>query len=245
MSKVLYLHVGMPKCATTTLQTYLLKNALRLRENGVFYERHPEDKTQNQGNAAHIASHLLNNQIDTAGTLLEYFFRQEGKVILSSEMFIAAARGDAAGKFVARVEALGFAVHVICYLRRQDFWIESDYKQHVKGQSPWVGNIQSLLARRLQIRTLDYHWMVDNWAKVVGKQNIHVIPLNPTQSRNHAIESFLSILGVDLKVDDQSDDRNVSPPTGLSNPLGSSKEKCFVSDWISMLPLKRLRRFFS
>ncbi|MGR3548653.1 MAG: hypothetical protein ACU0DX_16085, partial [Roseovarius sp.] len=49
-------HIGMPKCATTTIQSFLEARADWLATQGQIYERHPEDRTRNQGNAAQLAA---------------------------------------------------------------------------------------------------------------------------------------------------------------------------------------------
>ncbi|MFD2739719.1 hypothetical protein ACFSUD_09070 [Sulfitobacter aestuarii] len=218
MQNTLFLHIGMPKCATTTVQAYLANHAPRLRHEAIHYDLHPDDQTKNQGNAAHLAADILNGRLESAEALLEHFLDRDGTVVLSSEMLIAAGRTAETGRVLERVRQLGFVPQVVCYLRRQDFWIESDFKQHVKGHSAWVGSIHELVERRAERRTLDYCWMLENWANLVGSENVHVIPLNPSQSRSYAVERFLTLLGAASEPDDGRRDSNVSPPTGLIEP---------------------------
>ena len=59
MAKTLYLHIGMPKCASTTLQASLLENADALREAGKFYAKSPGDKADEPSNASQLALNLF------------------------------------------------------------------------------------------------------------------------------------------------------------------------------------------
>ena len=56
MPRTIFLHVGMPKCATTTVQYFLDQNSAWLQDAGISYVKHPEDRTTGQGNAAELAS---------------------------------------------------------------------------------------------------------------------------------------------------------------------------------------------
>ncbi|SLN28323.1 hypothetical protein ROJ8625_01193 [Roseivivax jejudonensis] len=207
----------MPKCATTTVQDVLAENADWLAEHGVAYERHADDWTEGEGNAAVLGSHLLHNQQAKARRLLNFFLRGDGDVILSSEVLIACARARHFQWFVDEVAKRGFRLHVIVYLRRQDIWIESDFKQHVKSQNLWTGTLDDLIESRIERRTLDYHWVMRNWARFVGRENVSVVPLNRGQDPLYPARRFFELLEVPPPPDERvsTEPRNVSPPAGL------------------------------
>lgn len=221
MAKTLYLHVGMPKCASTTIQDTLQSHAEVFAAHGKFYGFAPNDKTVGQGNAARLLADIIGKRTREVRKALAFFFERDSDIILSSEVFISLARSRMADDLIVRAAEEGFETRVICYLRRQDLWIESDYKQHIKGGSDWSEGIEALIAKRTRTRALNYHWTLSNWARAVGQDNITVVPLNAGQDELYPLERFLAFLDMDpqiaptLKLPRQ----NVSPPVGLIEPM--------------------------
>lgn len=210
------LHVGMPKCATTTIQNFLADRAEWLAMHGQVYEKHPEDQTRNQGNAAPLAAFCGARDLENMEAHLRYFLRSGRDVVLSSEMLFHLARGEGFIPLRDTIGRLGYDLRVVVYLKRQDLWIESDFKQHVKGGSPWVGTFEELLARRLSRGTLDYHRLMSYWAAHVGRTAVTVVPLNPSQAPDYALCRFLEVIGLAPPKDLQNVERqNVSPPAAL------------------------------
>lgn len=213
---VVTFHVGMPKCATTTIQSFLAERADWLAAQGVIYERHPEDRTHNQGNAAQLAAICAARDHARMGAHLAHFLRSGRDVVLSSEILFDLWRAEGFVPLREAVARLGYAWRVVVYLKRQDLWIESDFKQHVKGRTDWVGTFDALLERRLTRGTLDYHRLLTLWAAQVGREAMTVVPLNPSQPQDYALRRFLEEIGVAppegaLGVARQ----NVSPPAAV------------------------------
>lgn len=221
MKKRLFLHVGMPKCATTTIQTYLAEHAHDLAARGFHYEFAPGDRIPDQGNATHLANAMIEGDTARVKSLLDFFLRPDGDVILSSEYLFGVSRGSIAVEVVERMRNAGFEVGVICYFRRQDLWIESDYKQHVKSSTDWRRGIVTLLAQRVEKQVLNYNAMLMNWVRSVGRENIIAVPLRPEQAPDYAVRRFLEVLDLsDMLPRDAVTPlaHNVSPPTGLIEP---------------------------
>lgn len=221
MAKTLYLHVGMPKCASTTIQSALRVHADLFAAKGRFYGMPPRDETKGQGNVAVLLADIRAKRESRVREALEFFFERDTDVIMSSEMFIGLARNSMADQLIARAKEDGFTPKLICYVRRQDEWIESDYKQHIKGGSDWSEGIEALMQRRIKTKVLDYHWMIGNWARSVGRENITVVPLVRGQAELYPLERFLTFLGLDpaLAHDIAPERQNVSPPVGLIEPM--------------------------
>lgn len=217
MTRTIYLHVGMPKCATTSVQFFLDHNTDWLAQHGLSYVHHPDDRTEDQGNAAEFASRLIHRQVDKALRLLEYFLDQPGDVILSSEILFGVARGDLFRKVSEYLEQHDARIRVICYLRRQDLWLESDFKQHIKASPEWTGRIGDLLRQRVKHNTLNYNWMMTHWARCAYDNHVTIVPLNKGQAPDYPQRRFVEFIGLgdtpgavlDLPA------KNVSPPTGL------------------------------
>lgn len=210
--KSIVFHVGMPKCATTTIQNFLTKQAAWLEGHGFCYKKHQDDPTESQGNAAQLAEYAMNGTRAQVLDHLDFFLSCDGNVILSSEMLFGLGRGNGFETIQQEVLRRGRELRVIVYVKRQDLWIESDYKQHVKDGNLWQGDFAQLLEMRQSKRTLDYHFTLTNWANQVGHVRMSVVALNPSQDEDHAIDSFLSLLGLPRpEADNAAPRQNVSP----------------------------------
>lgn len=226
LSKTLYLHVGMPKCASTTIQDVLTRHANFFAAHGRFYGISRHDHTQGQGNATALLADMRGGHSRRVREALDFFLKRESEVVLSSEMFIGLARTTQADDLIALARAKGFDCRLICFIRRQDHWIESDYKQHIKGWSSWTEDIEALIQRRTKTRVLDYHWLLENWARSLGRENMSVVALEPCQAQHYPLDRFLQFLGVGSGMAPEltPDRQNASPPTGLIEPMRFLKQ---------------------
>lgn len=248
MKKRLFLHVGMPKCATTTIQAYLAEHVHDLAERGFHYEFAPGERIPEQGNATHLANAMIEGDAARVKSLLDFFLRPDGDVILSSEYLFGVSRGAVASAMVERMRQAGFEVSVICYFRRQDLWIESDYKQHVKSSADWRRGIAALLALRVEKQVLNYNAMLMNWVRSVGRDNVIAVPLRPEQQPEYAVRRFLEALGIsDMLPQDAASPRahNVSPPTGLIEPARYLKRAMLDQGVSPVLVSQETDRFFA
>ncbi|MEH6645912.1 hypothetical protein [Sulfitobacter sp.] len=246
MSKTLYLHIGMPKCASTTIQNVLQTHADEFAAHGKFYGRPANDKTkEQQGNATRLADDFRNGKTDRVDDTLEFFLERDTDVILSSEVLVGLGNSVHAEALVMRAAEKGFDTQIICYVRRQDQWIESDYKQHVKGISDWCEGIEALIARRAKTHVLDYHWLLERWARSVSRDNITVVPLRHGQGDLYALERFLAFLGMDpvLAAGLAEDRKNISPPVGLIEPMRFFKATLLAQGLRPSQALAHLTRF--
>ena len=247
MKKRLFLHVGMPKCATTTVQDFLAAHAGDLAARGIHYEFHRKNRISDQGNAGQLAADLLRRDTAAADALLAFFLRHDGDVILSSENLFGLARSALIQEVIERIRSLGFEVGIICFLRRQDMWIESDYKQHVKGAVDWRDGIDALLQFRIEKQVLNYNWMLINWARSVGRENVLAVPLIPGQHQDYPVRTFLEAIGAsDLLPEGMQAGvrRNISPPTGLIEPARYLKKAMLDQGMSMIMTTREVEKFF-
>ncbi|MBQ0752191.1 MAG: hypothetical protein KBT70_18510, partial [Roseovarius sp.] len=146
----------MPKCATTTIQAALLQKQEALRGLGIAYEMPEGPVTEGQGNAADLAMAAYRERAPVVAAALDFFSRGAGDVVLSAESLAGLYKSAVAIRLVEELRARGFEVSVIAVFRRQDHWLESDFKQHVKGGQKWNGSIEELLEKRTQQDVLNY-----------------------------------------------------------------------------------------
>ncbi|WP_298261989.1 hypothetical protein [uncultured Litoreibacter sp.] len=169
----IWLHIGSPKTGTTSLQNFLNDNATTLRETGRL-------NFMTTGRA-----HIAHNQLAAAARtgnatiLMEEMLREADATpdvtqVASSEMLfnLHTARklsGAAPEEFKQRTK-------VICYIRRQDSYLEALYKQLLKN-SRIPPDRQAFLDDAK--RRLHYLNTFNTYAEMFGEENIVVRPFGP------------------------------------------------------------------
>ena len=218
-SKTLVLHIGMPKCASTYVQHFLSRNAGLLRAKNVFYDLPAVQKRHTVANADGLRDVMASLDQDRLDAYLDQFLHHNGTVVLSSETLTDMARFSHPKQFVASVDARGYRLKLVCAARRQDHWIEADFKQHIKDVSPWSDPLSALIVRRRETQILNYHWLLSNWAKFVDRENIILIPMRPKQNSMVVLEGFMEVLGcrevLPQCVLPDAKSQNSSPPAGV------------------------------
>lgn len=141
-----YLHIGLAKTGTTAIQRFFFENSEELTKHGVFYPdnfRSPETGYSDWGH--HILSHKWGGWLDkkvfpiTPDEAWEktaaFIRRNPGRHVISSERFqdTLGVPGDKEIiRFVEDIIAPAKLV-IVVYLRRQDMFAESHYKELVKN----------------------------------------------------------------------------------------------------------------
>jgi hypothetical protein len=114
-----------------------------------------------------------------------------------------------------------FDVRVLCYLRRQDDWLESWYNQHVKW--PWDAAFSTMPPQQFLERRGDFHWldyaeMLGRWRAELGRESLIVRPYERAQMPGSVVEDFCRLCGIDfgsLKVLRPAENASV-PARGLT-----------------------------
>lgn len=195
----LFLHVSLPKTATTSIQNFLSLNRDKLKRDGWLY---PLTARQ------YMAHHLLGNffradnldwigQADPAATraaLLDEV-RASGcdNVIMSSESLVSSTRIAEVKQFFS-----DFDVQIVYVLRRQDHWIESAYQEHLK-RGPAIQTPEQFEATRGE--WLDHFERLEAWAQVFGRENIRVGVFERGGARQSVEAAFLDLIGARMRGD--------------------------------------------
>lgn len=92
-----------------------------------------------------------------------------------------------------------FEVHPVFFIRRQDLWLESWYRQHVKWQ--WDKRYAKLtfdqfLARRREFFWVDYDSMASRLGRIFGSENLRIIPFEDGQRTRNSVSQYFDTLGV-------------------------------------------------
>lgn len=245
--KTLFLHVGAPKCASSTLQRAFFVSRKLLRSHDISYPLPGKKLGEFQGNATHfaLAAIKLGFNSDKAQSYMDHIFQSDKHVLLSSEYLYGFAMGNVLTQLANKAWEKNFKIHVILILRRQDLWLESDYKQHIKGGALWHGSVQDLIETRTKNRTLEYDFVLDRWAKWSDK--ISVFVLNKSTPSEEIIQNTFSSLGLPLDKVPQSIWRtkiNISPENHLFEAANQIKRGLVEEGYGSVYIEQNLRKFF-
>jgi hypothetical protein len=205
-----YLHIGAPKTATSTLQLILAKNARRLAKSGVLY---PSDCRH--GDAHHtlvcdlMAETMQESMSDhwygsvprgEAWSLFSQELAAQSKpiesVIVSSELFFAQGKNltPAFDTILRRLQ--GHQVRIVVYLRRQDQLFSSFYNQDIKGMRRWPHSAYQFYQTH-RLFEYGYYSMLQWWAAVFGAENLIVRPYDSSQWPDGSIvKDFCQTTGI-------------------------------------------------
>ncbi len=178
MSKVIFLHVGMPRCGTTALQFFAHDNAERLRDNGLHYptaaEVCPSQWDQAKANGIGL-SHRYQTEPVVIGPAFARMADQPFEKVLISSEFFAFGQPNKLSLLKSAADDHRLSVKPIIYLREQVEWLLSAYAQAVKkGQTH--AHIADYLrtGHAVSVGLADYAKVCRNLAGVFGRENLIV-----------------------------------------------------------------------
>ena len=206
----IYLHIGAPKTATSTIQRILARNYKKLLKNGILYPR-----DQRHGDAHHtlvcdlIEKHQNIKMPDlwygecSRGqawqSLLDEISRHEPEihtVILSSELLFGQSKN--LDQMLEDISSYlgGHELKVVAYLRRQDQLYSSFYNQDVKGIRQWSHSAYQFYEVH-QMFQRDYHSLLSLWSDSLGRNNILIRPYESEQWLNgDIVQDFCALVNI-------------------------------------------------
>ncbi len=161
---MLFLHIGSPKTGSTAIQWFLRSYSSELANHGYLYPDLGVGYSHNR-----LAQEALRGgERNTLETLFSVVRENpDKKIIASSEMIFR--RNTIKRFFDLLPEDIKDQMHVICYLRRQDIYFESLFKQKLKtGNTP----DDPVLFRHRKAGSADYFATLKIVASAVGSENI-------------------------------------------------------------------------
>ena len=195
-----FVHIGLPKTATSYLQTIIWSNRDRLRERGVVVpgaERRDHLWATRTVCAEHSPDRLPARQRDAWPRLLAELGSSAGTGLISHEFFAAASPEQA----LAMVQALPTSeVHLVVTAREPLGLFTASWQESLKnGSTTTMPDYARRVSRRSNAiwnwRTLDLRLVLERWSVAVPPERIHVLVLDPTASREDVWHRFAGILG--------------------------------------------------
>ncbi len=196
---MIFVHIGLRKAGSASIQAFLAANAEPLAQLGLLYPRTGRFERDAHHN---LASELRSRRRFTAGrggiddVLAEWRASGAPNLILSSEMFEDCSAAQA-GRLIGRLREADGDIRVILILRDLAHLIVSSYGQKVKyGRNSH--DFDEFFETRLTDERVDYAETAERWAAAVGWDRLHVRLLEPALLANgDLIDELLALTGFD------------------------------------------------
>lgn len=198
----IFFHIGQPKTGSSAIQSFMEANRYNLAKyHGVLYPNFRSDNILEKGSVSHIFH--FNNEPDSfnfdevmSGFIRGVeFCRQNNifKIVISSE---ALFRSTLQQKIKQIGEAVDCRIRIILYLRRQDFHLESSWKQW-GVKNPRLKSIDDILGRH----SFDWSEPLKKWLEVFPKQDIDLRPFEENFIGKDVVSDFLKAIRVQNEKD--------------------------------------------
>jgi len=241
--KRIYLHIGTPKTGTSSLQKYLYKNKEELYKQSVLYP----DYVFNDRHQSLVSAMINNDWL----SFMQFFERIVEKlsnantIVISSEGFYNyTAQFSEVAKLFWQVISEITNFKVVVYIRRQDEFLESFYRQcvinpkdnyNIYGQDL---NIEDFLRNERVKANLDYETSLKTWCEIAGNNKVIVRPY-----QSDVIKDFLGLLNIDNSGFKAIENQNLSLPTIAVELI----RRCngFLDKHLQQLVVKEVQELFA
>ncbi|MDD6213387.1 MAG: hypothetical protein PUB22_09670 [Clostridiales bacterium] len=220
--KTLYLHIGTPKTATTSIQEFCYANRKVLASKGCCFPmftdiyRYPQKGPKRNG--LFLEARILGEDkkplveeekrvYQACMNRVHACFEKYDSVILSDESIwevMNRRKKNLWGQLKKEADQGGFTIKIIVYLRRQDSYVDSWWNQRIKKgtlhycTTPW----DQFVTEDVNFINPDYLQSLEKIAAVFGRENIIVRRFDRKYFLNGSVEEdFMNILG--LKVTEE------------------------------------------
>ncbi len=211
-NKTIYLHIGLPKTGTTSIQNFLFHNKEELSASGLYYPTIEvnnkensilcanlrqilyKDMDKNKGidpvflNKNTLSMDLYKERFDT------YFMpqiKEHDNILFSEEILSSIASSH---YFVSMLKDYGFDVKIIAYVRPAAEWVASRWSEQVKnGMAYKLDSYIKAIPCLEEVRRLLF------FSSFIGRENIIIKPYEKCQWKNNSlIADFLDIFSIEL-----------------------------------------------
>ncbi|HWJ09938.1 MAG TPA: hypothetical protein VNS46_11205 [Nocardioides sp.] len=201
MARRVFLHIGLPKTATSYLQTILWSSRDRLRADGLLLpgaERRDHLWASRVVRDADGIARRPERERSSWDRLRAELAAWEGDGLVSHEFFAAASPEQA----VAMVEALAPAQVEVVVTAREPLglftasWQESLKNKATAPMERYSRTVSDSPGAIWNWRTLDLRLVLERWSAAVPHERIHVLPLDRTAPREEIWHRFGGLLGL-------------------------------------------------
>jgi len=199
-----YIHAGLHKTGTTSIQYFLDKNKSNLKKNNIIYL-----EIGKHGHAQHLIpwaikdSHRIDDKKENAHIINK--LKKTINNINTHHLLISSEEFEFFNeKNVLQLKKITGAINckIIFYIKRQDNLLISEYKQLVKQyRTRFSGSLLDFIFSYKFWSRLNYFSLLEKWSKHFGPDALEVKIFDPQKFTNtNVIHDFLHILN--LNADD-------------------------------------------
>ncbi len=215
--KTLYLHIGQPKTATSSVQVFLGRNVSALNEHGFGFPslpfKYPTNRSRREKNAHFLIEAARNkdelndpnttlmDHIDMGLNMIHEEFEKYDTILLTDEGLwrsIHYGKKKPMDILLRDAAEYNYTIKILVYLRRQDDFLVSRWNQYIKEGSShrtFKSHIDRVFAN--ENLAIDYAQALDSFSKMVGKENMIVRRFEPSAWKGGSIyEDFMDALGL-------------------------------------------------
>ncbi len=197
----LLIHIGSTKTGSTFIQHYLehnraelLRRGVYVPERGLFWQPTRPHKQAGHAHLVPLAKQRKDSVKKHVDATIELLGGRVHTVILTSEAYFLNQNSIE----IARQFA-DYDVRMVCYLRRQDDWANSQYGEFVAGGA--VGRvdvpISAWLNQDVTENRMNYLSTIQLWASVIGKENLLIgIYEKGRRAASDIVGDFLDLTGL-------------------------------------------------
>ncbi len=210
------LHIGHPKCGSTTIQNFLHANQVLLSKQGFgIADKRLKLMSRRSSKLAPVRylTNIRNNYpksqtkfTDAIRNLLTLNEKAgHHSLVISAENLTHPEFPELFSGFISDE----INIKVIYYIRRQDDWLVSSWKQWQSKEGSKLSQIvQNHIANPKDL----YRTIIANWSNVCGRENMHVGLVHPDYLTNGAlIDDFIAQIGLKKNISyTNTDDANLS-----------------------------------
>jgi hypothetical protein len=186
----LFVHIGLNKTGSSSLQRFCEQNRELLRGHGLEYPEQGVHDSAHYGASKALIGQPASPIVPGAEGLDESVraaLEAGRRVLISSEYFFLASDTQVE-RLHAHFAGFGAPCRILVYLRRHDQWITSLFNQALKTAprfAPWHSDIRDFALHLLGSAEFDVHYPVilDRWARHFGRESMIVRPFERAQFR--------------------------------------------------------------
>lgn len=203
-----WLHIGLHKTATTFLQQIFAHHRESLATRGFLYPfagipvlTAPSSRWASQGHAGLVKA-VRRPKLEASRTVIAELEREiEGSgaetVFLSSELFGAPRNLRLASALVETIGRFG-RPKVLLYLRRQDFWLESFYREILRWPRLRERRTIDEFARSEDGRAwLDFSARIEIWRRAVGPDALFIRSFDDAMAGKGVLGDLCDVVGLE------------------------------------------------
>ena len=190
-------HIGTHKTGTTSIQETLQSNRDKLAKQGILYPRTDREPWPNLPKHTSVYSAIRKgdeNILESERRALLDEFKESGcSTIIISEEGLSEPNQNSIDFF--KYFQNSFDIDVICYLRRQDYFIESLYNQFVRERGRKESRSILMFKDGLDVKKrLDYFSILNEWKTI--SSHVRALDFDKEVKEHGLLNSFFNNLGI-------------------------------------------------